>query len=471
MKLTLYNMDVLAGLSRIASDSVDCIVTSPPYYGLRSYKGAETMWDAKAECKHEFSEPHKDHEYTGGISPNYTAQFASNKTHFSSSSSSCIKCGAWKGQLGLEPTYQLYLSHLMQITAELKRVLKPTGTMWWNCGDTYSGNKEGKKDKKVSDYVLEEQEGIHKTTQEGINEKSRMMLPERFAMKLIDEQAWTLRNDICWSKPNHMPSSVKDRLSNGWEHIYLFTKAKRYYFNLDAIREKHQYPADVIRRIAQDAQASVQPFAKGSDAARHIKHDEAVARHGSYNDPLHFKPLNIAGKNPGDVWTITTRPYKEAHFATFPPALPERCIKAGCPDEVCSKCGKPKIPISEPSEEYAKLLKANKTNGNNSIDWFPRVDNEVKSGPQQRVSASYRIIGYGPTCSCSASFAAGTVLDPFAGSGTTLMTAMQQRKNAIGIEIKPDYCKLIEKRCKVPGNLAYDYELIKAELPPIKEIA
>ena len=235
-------MNVLDALGRMDNESVDCIVTSPPYYGLRSYKGAETIWDAPyldAEHKiiacsafmekgeHDFSVGH--HKGRGGGDPVESTQVGNNKKilHFAYDSNSCSKCGAWNGQLGLEPTYQLYLNHLMLITAELKRVLKPTGTMWWNCADTYNGNKIGKTDKKVSDYVKESQNELVKEATDSLQEKSRMMLPERFAMKLIDEQQWTLRNDIVWSKPNHMPSSVKDRLSNGWEHIYLFTKAKR----------------------------------------------------------------------------------------------------------------------------------------------------------------------------------------------------------------------------------------------------
>lgn len=340
MRFTLYNEDVLTALAKVEDDSIDCIITSPPYWGLRDY----------------------------GI----------------------------EGQLGLEPDYKDYLNHMLQVTAELKRVLKPTGTMWWNHGDTYCGNKEGKTDKKVSDYVLDSQKELHKTIQEGISEKSRMMLPERLAMRMIDEQNWTLRNDIVWNKPNHMPSSVKDRLSNGWEHIYFFTKARKYCFNLDAIRIKWE---SRTKRDIQKAQSAsfnlrVRNTAKGKIyssqykatekeiAEYKTKQDEAHQRQGSYDDPLHTKPLNPLGKNPGDVWTITTKPYKEAHFATFPPDLPERCIKAGCPE-------------------------------------------------------------------------GGTVLDPFAGSGTTLMVALKLKRNAIAIELKKEYCALIRKRVAPYVNQSY----------------
>lgn len=331
MRFTLYNEDVLTALAKVEDDSIDCIITSPPYWGLRDY----------------------------GI----------------------------EGQLGLEPDYKDYLNHMLQVTAELKRVLKPTGTMWWNHGDTYCGNKEGKTDKKVSDYVLDSQKELHKTIQEGISEKSRMMLPERLAMRMIDEQNWTLRNDIVWNKPNHMPSSVKDRLSNGWGHIYFFTKARKYYFNLDAIRVSLNFPEDVARRIKQDHEANVRQWdkRKGTRKARATKHEIATYRdryNATYHDALHTKPNHPLGKNPGDVWRITTKPYKEAHFATFPPDLPERCIKAGCPEE-------------------------------------------------------------------------GTVLDPFAGSGTTLIVALKLKRNAVAIELKKEYCTLIQKRIAPYINQSY----------------
>jgi len=409
---------------------------------------------------------------------------------------------------------------MLQITSELKRVLKPTGTMWWNHGQTYSGSGQGAQtgyaDKKRERVEGNLEASITKNT--GITEKCMMMLPERLALRMVDEQDWIVRNDIVWFKPNHMPSSVKDRLATSWEHIYLFVKNKRYFFNLDAIREVQAFPSDVTRRIQQDKLANVNQFAKGSQNARHsvnlrvrdlqagrikglewkihcdgselgkyykgklietnfessrslrarelrIKYAgeedyNGLLGHSGYTDSEGNPIGNVLGKNPGDVWRITTKPYKEAHFATFPPDLPERCIKAGCPNEVCSKCGKPKVPISEPTGEYAKIIEANKTNGNNSADWFPRADNQIKSGKEERVSSSYRMIGYQATCSCNSDFVAGTVLDPFAGSGTTLSVAIKLDVNAVGIEINLKYVEMIKRRCNIP-NLKVDFELVE----------
>ena len=342
--ITLKIGNVIDKLKTIPSESVDCIVTSPPYYGLRKYKAPDVVWGGNPACEHEYQEV-----------------------------PSCFKCSAWRGQLGLEPDYHLYLDHLLMVTAELKRVLKPTGTLWWNMGDTYNGNKKGKTDKIVSDYVKEGQDGLVKSASPFMQEKYLMQLPTRFAIRMADEQGWILRNTLIWHKRNHMPSSVKDRLSNGYEFIFFFTKQKRYFFNLDAVRVPVKFPEDVARRMYQDKQANVNPFNKGTDAARHTKQDEAHNRRGTYSDPLHTKPLNPLGKNPGDVLELTTQPFKGAHFAVFPQKLPEFCIKAGSPEE-------------------------------------------------------------------------GLVLDPFAGSGTTMLVAKQLGRSAIGIEISQEYAELIKKR-------------------------
>jgi len=130
--IQIINGNALEELKKLPDESVDCIITSPPYYGLRSYKGAETIWGGNPECEHEFT--NKYHKPRDGGNPVETTSVGNNirQPHFEYDSVSCIRCGAWKGQLGLEPTYQMYLEHLLMITGELKRVLKKTGTLFWN---------------------------------------------------------------------------------------------------------------------------------------------------------------------------------------------------------------------------------------------------------------------------------------------------------------------------------------------------
>ena len=176
----IYQGDSLEVLRTFPDESVDCVVTSPPYWALRDY----------------------------GVA----------------------------GQLGLEPTFQEYISKLCDIFNEVKRVLKKEGTCFVNLGDTYSGNKEGKTDNKVSDYLKENSTGIHKKAT--ITEKCLCQIPSRFAIEMC-ERGWILRNRLIWHKPNCMPSSVDDRFTVDYEDIFFFVKSRKYYFDMDSIREPH----------------------------------------------------------------------------------------------------------------------------------------------------------------------------------------------------------------------------------------
>ena len=411
--------NVLDKLKEIPSDSIDCIITSPPYYGLRKYKAPDVIFGGDSACEHEWVIG--DHKYrSGGINSANTGNDKIGASHLNYFSNICSKCGAWKGQLGLEPDYRLYLDHLLMVTSELKRVLKPTGTLWWNMGDSYVGGHQGGSIHPKNSAVIDAQEipqrlqGRPQSTVEGMEEKSLMQLPTRFAISMADEQGWILRNTLIWHKRNHMPSSVKDRLSNGYEFIFFFTKQKHYFFNLDAVRvpsktgngSEFGWAGIDNKRMGGNAQATTQ-----------------VSKHILKN--------HILGKNPGDVLELTTQPLKsKVHFAVFPPKLPEFCIKAGSPEEVCSVCGKPKVPIIKiiRPENYDSLL--------HSVDkeWAENV---------RRSNGTYR---HKANCTCNAPFEPGVVLDPFAGSGTTLMVARQLGRSAIGIEISEEYAKLIKQR-------------------------
>lgn len=317
----ILNSDTSHALCILPSNFVDLIVTSPPYWGLRDYgEEAVTIWDAEEGCEHEFDNLQEKHdvreETISGKTRTTERCYGDESRKFDGNHQKhtagqfCIKCGAWRGQLGLEPTLELYIAHLLQITKELKRVLKPTGVMFWNHGDSYggSGNASGHTEettncgKKTSEY------GATKGHSVGYKPKCMLLQNFRLIMKIVDEQEWILRNTIIWNKPNHMPSSVKDRFTNGYEPIFMLTKNKKYWFDLDAVREPHKIPI----------------HAPGNKNRVPLTHhfDEPDRLWGS-----------LAGKNPGDVWTIPTQPFSDAHFAVFPEKLAERCIKCGCPED------------------------------------------------------------------------------------------------------------------------------------------
>ncbi len=524
-QITLKIGNVIDKLKTIPTESVDCIITSPPYYCLRKYKAPDVVWGGDPNCEHEWIEQlvsllHDNRNNLVGTQEEVHNASGTTfiKKYDSINAGKCSKCSAWSGQLGLEPDYHMYLDHLLMITAELKRVLKPTGTLWWNMGDSYNGNKEGKTDKKVSDYVKDAQDGLVKNASSSILIKSLMQLPTRFAIRMADEQNWILRNNIIWHKRNHMPSSVKDRLTNSYESIFFFTKQKRYFFNLDAIRVPNKVvgvtdmrPPGILRQKLYKNSAY-----NKSDDPHLAQFQKPHSGYYNYDGQARF---NTLGKNPGDVLELTTQPFKGAHFAVFPRKLPEFCIKAGCPEEICSVCGKPKVNVYEPLiysdsgkdevvlsdnspysikerkgtvsfrklpniEKFKIFLKQLKQEINITIDemeskmqsqaphhWFngesfPSKEEWLKFKllfsinetpydefltkeyfkPAEKLASPKIMIGTTPTCNCNATFKPGVVLDPFAGSGTTMLAAKQLNRSAIGIEISLEYTKLIKKR-------------------------
>ena len=382
---------VLDVLKQIPDESIDCIVTSPPYWGLRDY-GEETKT-----------------EWPDG----------------------------WYGQLGLEPTLEIYIEHMLQTTAELKRVLKKTGVLFLNWGDCYGGSNCGRNDYRQNFSLSKpEQYSSKPAPQCKIPAKCMALQNYRAIIRMIDEQGWILRNIIIWHKPNHMPSSVKDRFANAYEPVFFFSKSKKYWFDLDAVRVPHK--PESIERAKKGWHGNL---CKGH-AMSGIKDKDIMGT---------CHPL---GKNPGDVWTIPTQPFPEAHFATFPTRLVEPMIKAGCPQWICKKCGKARKRITEPTKEYKEqYLKKN---------YITRQDEERakreegKIGSASRVetyfskkakatTAQYVTIGW-TDCGCNAGWKPGIVLDPFMGSGTTGLVAKKLGRDFIGIELNPEYVKMAEKR-------------------------
>jgi len=337
-KIVEYNQiiqgDSLTVLKTLPDESVNCCVTSPPYWGLRDYGIEPIIWDGVEGCEHDFSIETKagDIRFRGvnsivGSERNPEVWKGNGKGNF------CSKCGAWLGSLGLEPTFELYIKHLCDIFNEVKRVLRKDGTCWVNIGDSYGGfqgKNAGWPDSKTRAKVPQQLKPKQYA-------KSLLDIPYRFSIEMTN-RGWIKRNTIIWHKPNCMPSSAKDRFTVDFEYIYFFVKSKKYWF--EQVFEEYKYPLDRWGGIYTDGNVPNSKYLKEDiDPAQITKR------------PRSFRPNN-QGRNKRAVWTISTKPFSEAYFATFPEDLIEPMIQAGCPRYVCKKCGKAREKIYEPSEEY-----------------------------------------------------------------------------------------------------------------------
>ncbi|MEA3365545.1 MAG: site-specific DNA-methyltransferase, partial [Candidatus Hydrogenedentes bacterium] len=314
-----------------------------------------------------------------------------------------------EGQLGMEATPEEYVERLVGIFAEVRRVLKPRSVVFLNLGDSYAsgkgtchnpgGGEESlgvAKRKEVGAYPLD-RGNVSTLRESGVKPKDLVGIPWRVAFAL-QADGWWLRNDVVWAKPNPMPESVKDRFSTTYEHVFLLAKQKRYWFDLDAVREEH-----TTDRLPGNRQKD--------------RESTLMTRRPTNRDALH--PL---GKNPGDVWRIVTQPTPYAHFATWPEALVERMLKAGCPPQVCSECGEP----WEHRVEKRRILE----HGRKQIGLGNTTEIPLTTHGQGATSLHHEItirdLGYHPACRCQEHLpksVPGTVLDPFVGSGTTTQVA------------------------------------------------
>jgi DNA modification methylase len=318
--------DVRKRLAEIPDASVDCVITSPPYFQLRDY----------------------------GVN----------------------------GQLGLEPHVDDWVNELRLVMRGVARILRPTGSLWLNLGDSYSRH-----------------------VRFGAPPKSLLLGPERLSLALI-EDGWVLRNKVVWSKSNTMPNPVRDRFTCRWEVVLFLTRQRDYFFDLDAIREPHRSAisrkpdprrgADPRRPITTPSPKWAGPLAGNNAGLARLK-----AR-GLVGHPL--------GKNPGDVWSLSASNFRGPHFATFPVGLVKRPLLAGCPERVCARCGAPwrRKPTSTPRNATIGQLR--------------------------------------PGCLCRKGWRPGVVLDPFFGAGTVGLVAEQHHRDWLGIEINPAFARLATER-------------------------
>ncbi len=316
----------------LADESVQTVVTSPPYWGLRQYAGEQReVWGGLSDCAHFWTTTTTTTATTNGTgSSTLSGGHESWGERGGSTAIGSCMCGAWYGALGLEPTPDLYVEHMVAIFREVKRVLRRDGTLWLNLGDSYTSmGRGGRKESpgvgatQALDSVAREivwaprDEGdpnahFKWSLPGGYKPKDLVGIPWMVAFALRAD-GWYLRSDIIWAKPNPMPESVTDRPTKAHEYLFLLSKSERYYYDADAIREPAIYAGVTVKASDPLTAKNAQKGDYGATALGFTQHDTTVAE----------------GRNKRTVWNIATKPYPGAHFATYPEELVEPCILAG----------------------------------------------------------------------------------------------------------------------------------------------
>ena len=278
-----YGIDVIDGLKTLQTESVHCVVTSPPYWGLRDY-GTD-------------------------------------------------------GQIGLEKTPEEFVQKMVEVFREVRRVMTKDGTLWLNLGDSYynyrgKNNRRSDKDLTKRNTLTKPHHNIDARPNEmkisGFKNKDLMGIPWKVAFALRDS-GWYLRQDIIWHKPNPMPESVKDRCTKAHEYVFLFSKSERYFFDNEAIKEVSIYKRPPAVPVGWDTGTGSHRSLKGryrNSAPKGSFNGKTEAMAGTGQNA--FRAI-VETKNKRSVWTVATKPYAGAHFATFPPQLIMPMIQAGCP--------------------------------------------------------------------------------------------------------------------------------------------
>ncbi len=480
----LYHGSALEVLRSLPAGVAQTCVTSPPYWGLRDY-GTGSWTGGAGDCDHLGPPMRTNNKPTNGGGTFHGGTSRANEPW---PDGACGKCGARRvdDQLGLEATPDQYVERLVAVMREVWRVLRADGTLWLNLGDSYVSNgfwpdapsNQEKATGKSRSHAMS-QRGSQVTNAPGLKAKDLVGIPWRVAFAL-QADGWYLRSDIIWSKPNPMPESVTDRPTKAHEYVFLLAKQPRYYYDADAISEAAN-PAYEGRYNGAFGGPSVEAL-------------------GEYGRTRPNGQREYTGRrNARSVWEIATQPTPMAHFATYPEALVRRCILAGTSEAGgCSVCGSPWVRVVERGESDYSRLKGDR-------DWRDLAEISAAQGkgvrPGQSENApthanhtmtergtvpslrprSANHLGWEPSCSCSdsgtgshgsgdapgtspsgerlASSTKGTpapftnarpvpqiVLDPFVGSGTTMLVARKHGRRAIGIDLSEEYLAIAARR-------------------------
>jgi DNA modification methylase len=403
MSYQIIQGDCIEGMKQIPDASVHCVVTSPPYYGLRDY----------------------------GVD----------------------------GQIGLEESPEAYVARLVDVFREVRRILRDDGTVWLNLGDTYVSNA-GDRNKvggfqanPNKDRLSAESAMSFNKHGKGYKFKDLMGIPWRVAFAL-QADGWYLRQDIIWHKPNPMPESVTDRCTKSHEYIFLLSKSARYYFDHEAIKEVGVMTSQSSAGSNQRDTSITHGVGGGNSGINEAKKKLAQE----------LKLLGHSTRNKRSVWTVATQPYPEAHFAVYPTKLIEPCILAGTSEKgCCATCGAPWKRLNGRScKNCGNFIehqhKSCNTCGFINNGWKnERVVNlATRAGEsdvigslvarKSQITVNHISLDFIKSCNCDSDVVPCTVFDPFTGSGTTGLVALTNNRNFIGTELNPEYVKIAEKR-------------------------
>jgi DNA modification methylase len=435
--------DVRAMLATLPDNSVSMCVTSPPYWGLRAYGTEPQVWGGDGSCldAHEWGDEGRKIDNNNG-NGSEAAQLAFNKESRYSvvQSAFCRRCNAWRGELGSEPTPDLFIANLVAVFREVRRVLHPSGTLWLNIGDSYSSNP-GAVSKPEGGSLNGSKLSGHRTwlqnRPEGIKPKDLLLMPYRLALAL-QADGWWVRSQIVWAKKSAMPESVTDRPTSAWEPIFLLSKSARYFYDAEAVREPQSEGNHGLKAARERG------YRDPGERRKQLEPGHGVKANGSFHAATR-EVLLPAGRNMRNVWSLSSEPFADAHFATFPTEIPRRAILAGTSERgACPACGVP----WRRTVERAGYDGAGRANGNVYTGQAYGSPQSAPRGPKSNFGEpTARTTGWQPGCTCAAGDPRPcVVLDCFAGAGTTGLVADRLGRDSVLIELSPTYAEMIRKR-------------------------
>jgi DNA modification methylase len=331
MRDQIIHGDCAEVLKKLESSSVNCVITSPPYFGLRDYGTAKWV-GGDEDCDHTTSR-------SRGDDVKATDKQATSKGSRPNTQTKCKSCGAVRvdKQIGLEETPEAYVASMVELFREIRRVLKSDGSVWLNIGDSYYNHRPGKGQSLSKQTISRTKQDLPDVCArrgnklEGLKEKDLIGIPWRLAFAL-QADGWYLRQDIIWHKPNPMPESVKDRCTKAHEYIFLLTKGSKYYFDQESIKELS------LSTTPKDLVPAEWGVGEDPGTARKSRKDFKKTQGGGgtgfegHSGNMRADGTTYITRIKRSVWSVSAKPFKDAHFATFPEELIYPMVLAGCPE-------------------------------------------------------------------------------------------------------------------------------------------